>query len=92
MTQLIYEPGELFRLFTTVLNYFPKSDIQEGFPQILSLGNTVTNFDSTIILLILKQFLNSWSIDKFIFYAKLSGVEDEKIFGVLEQVKAKFVS
>ena len=49
-------------------------------------------FDSSFILLILKQFLDSWDIEKFIFYSKLSGIEDEKIFRVLEETKAKFVS
>lgn len=54
LTQLICEPGEFFRLFVTILSYFPKSDIRDSFVQIMSLENTAIRFDSSLVLLILK--------------------------------------
>lgn len=92
LTRLVYEPEELFRLFVAVLSYFLKSDIQESFPQIMALEDSTVRFDRSFVLRILKQFLEDGDIEKFIFYAKLSGVDDEKIFNVLEQTKIKFVS
>lgn len=92
LTRLVYEPEELFRLFVAVLSYFLKSDIQESFSQIMALEDSTVRFDRSFVLRILKQFLDDGDIEKFIFYAKLSGVDDEKIFNVLEQTKIKFVS
>ena len=58
----------------------------------MALEDSTVRFDHSFVLRILKQFLEDGDIEKFIFYAKLSGVDDEKIFNVLEQTKIKFVS